>query len=233
MRAPSGPTAGARTRRRGRSLLASVPLDAERPDEPLHRAARDRDLRGELAVRSARVVQVAVVVRAVADAGARRIGEAHLRATLRRHRDAVRARERAEVLIERPVLLHHEDQVIEVHDAGRGVERAERIGDRLRRGRVEQRSAVDAERGSLGRDREPVGHEERQRDRARPRIRTGSARAGVGDDWACERASGGSAREPTHAAATRPATTTAAAVRARRGERPMERPTGWGSIGRW
>ena len=198
MRAPSGPDVVLGHGGSVGVLLAPVALDAERAHEPVHAAAGDRDLRGELAVRPAGVEQVAVVVGPVADAGLRRVGHADARPAVRVHRDAVGAGERAEVVIERAVLLHDEHEVVEVHDAGGRVERAERVGHRLQARRRSQRPAIDADRGALGRDREPVGHEERQRQlagRAGPHRRRGSL------------ARGGRARpHATHAAATmRPA----------------------------
>ena len=63
----------------------------------------------------------------LARAGRRGIRKAHRRYALGVHRDAVGAGEGAEVMIERPVLQHDEDQVVEVHDAGGRVERARAI----------------------------------------------------------------------------------------------------------
>ena len=111
-----------------------------------------------------------------------RVRQADLRAALRVHRDAVGAGERAEVVIERAVLQHDEDQVVEVHDAGGRVERARAIGRRLQVWRRAQRPQVD-----------PLGA------RARGRVRSrGSARPAR--RWARSTPSRRARRPPTRSA---------------------------------
>ena len=72
--------------------------------------------RASAAVRPAAVDVARIVVR-VAAAAVRRIGDADRRHAVL-HRDAVRARERAEVAVEGAVLLHDHDHVLDLVDAG-------------------------------------------------------------------------------------------------------------------
>ena len=81
-------------------------------DEPVHPPAVHVDGRVALRVRPALLELRPRVVRREAPAGDRVVGAD--RRTAVPHRDPVRAGERAEVVIERPVLLHDEDQVLEV-----------------------------------------------------------------------------------------------------------------------
>ena len=75
------------------------------------------------AVRSADDEVAVVDVRALAPARGRR--QAGVRDPVR-HRDPVRARKRAEVLVERPVLLHDHDHVLDLLEAGQRRRRAAR-----------------------------------------------------------------------------------------------------------
>ena len=85
-------------------------------DEAVHRAAVHVGHRVGLAVRPAAVTVGFVMVGA--GAPALRVGHAH-RGHPVPHRDAVGPRERAEVAVERPVLLHHDDHVLDLVDARR------------------------------------------------------------------------------------------------------------------
>ena len=159
-----GRAARARRRLRAGGLVgmphADVPLDLERSQEPVHAPTVDIR-RGRLrAVRSAAVHRVAVVVRTPARTV--RIGHARRERPVGLAWDAVGAREGPEVVIERPVLLDDEDQVIEVHDPGIGVDRPERVQHLGGRGRVRQRSGVDPQRRPVGQHRVLIGEQERQ-----------------------------------------------------------------------
>ena len=78
-------------------------------------------------------------------------------------------------------------------------------------GRLAQRAAIDALGCPFGRDREPVGHQERQR-HLPGRLRSRPRRVGEGSRDRGVRPLGGSAPAETQAAATRAATSTRAAV---------------------
>ncbi len=140
---------GLRTRLLVGVLVAPVADHAPGFHESVHRTAVDRDRAAHLAMRAALIDEVRVVVRAMAPA-LDWVRQAHLRAALRVHRDAVGAGEGAEVVIERPVLQHDEDQVVEVHDAGGRVERARAVGHRLQVWRRAQRPKVDPLGGERG-----------------------------------------------------------------------------------
>ncbi len=93
-------------------LVRRIPL----PDEAVHRAATDVGDRVGLAVRAAAVHVGPVAIRA--GAPARRIRHADRRHPVA-HRDAVRPGIGPEVGVERPVLLHHDDHVLDLVDARR------------------------------------------------------------------------------------------------------------------
>ena len=126
-------------------LVAPVADHAPSLDEAVHRPAVDRDLAADLAVGASLIDEVGVVIRAMTRAGPRRVRQACLRAAVRVDREAVGTGERAEVVIERPVLEHDEDQVVEVHDARGRVERTRTVGRRPELGRRTQRPLVDPE----------------------------------------------------------------------------------------
>ena len=105
-------------------LGAAVADLAQRTYEPVHLAAVDRDPRALFAVRSALIERFSVVVGPAART--LRIGHTRLEATVREPRDAVGTGERAEVVIERAVLLHDEHEVVDVLDAGRRVDASRR-----------------------------------------------------------------------------------------------------------
>ena len=112
-----------RLRRRQRALGRVDVQPAELPtaglgarDEPAHAAAGDVAHRVDVVVRPAEVLVAPAVVRPVA-AAAERVGHADVL------RDAVRAGVRAEVGVERPVLLHDHDDVPDLVDAGRTAQR--------------------------------------------------------------------------------------------------------------
>ena len=111
-----GLTPGAWTRppaRLPRVHLAGGGDRLERPDRSLHRPTVDGDPRCRLIVRSTLVVHVRVVIRPLTGTG--RVGDAHADVAVP-PRETVGAGERAEVVIERAVLLHDEDQVVQVLD---------------------------------------------------------------------------------------------------------------------
>ena len=90
-------------------------------DEPVHLAAVDVGDCRDRVVRPSRVAVVAVVVWTLADAryGVR---DAAREPPRRRSGQALSARERAEVGVERPVLLHHHDDVLDLVDALLGID---------------------------------------------------------------------------------------------------------------
>ena len=106
-----------------------------------------RDRGAVLTVRASGIELIHVVVGATARA--LRIRDAGLEPPVRETRDAVRAREGAEVVIERAVLLHDEDQVLEVVDTPSRVDRAHRVvvfitdGRRTGRGERHRQHADD------------------------------------------------------------------------------------------
>ena len=95
-------------------------------DEAVHRAAVDVADRVEPGVRAAEVAVARVVERP--DATAARVGHAHV------SWDAVRARIRAEIGVERTVLLHDHDDVLDLVDALRNGCAARHDGRRRSRG---------------------------------------------------------------------------------------------------
>ena len=99
----------------GRVVTRPHPAGPGRPREPVHGPAVDVTLGRDLVVRTAPVDQRRVVVRAHASADAGN-GHAHGRHAAT-HRDPVGAGEGAEVIVERPVLLHHDDHVADLVDA--------------------------------------------------------------------------------------------------------------------
>ena len=107
----------------GRIAQAEVLQRAERLDVAVHAPTVHVDQRGAGGVRSPGVVDVRVVVRRAAHTTGERIGHAHIERTIIVARDAVGTREGAEVVVEGPVLLHHEHQVVDVAEAQRRVDR--------------------------------------------------------------------------------------------------------------
>ncbi len=130
-------------------LHASVADPAERPHESVHLAAADGDPRRDLAVRARLVDRVRVVERAMADTRSVGIRVAHIDVALRIPGEPVRTWERAEVVVEGPVLHHHEDQMIQVEDARLRVDRTVGVGQRAGTRRVLQERRVDAARGRV------------------------------------------------------------------------------------
>ena len=108
---------------RGRVLRARRAGATEGADVAVHAAAVHGDPRGPEAVRTADVELVPVVVGPSAAADLR-IGDADRERSVRPRRQAVRPGERTEVVVERAVLLHDEDQVVDVGDARGRVDRA-------------------------------------------------------------------------------------------------------------
>ncbi len=105
----------------GMAVGARGALLVEHLDEAVHLPASHVPLRRLLPVRAADVVEAQVVVRpaTMARPGVRdTAGEL----TLRVARQPPRAREGPEVVIERPVLLHDEDQVVDVADPRSGID---------------------------------------------------------------------------------------------------------------
>ena len=121
-----------------RVLLAAPPprVLGDR-DEAVHPAAADVYGRVQLAVRAPGVQVVRVVIRLLADALGR-IGHAHGEAAVRRPREAVRAGVRAEVVIERTVLLHDHDHVLDLVDRAGGLRGLALRSRRRRRGQSER-----------------------------------------------------------------------------------------------
>ena len=124
------------------------------PDEPVHLAAVDvRDRFAEI-VPGAAVHQAGIVVRLVAALGAR-VGHAHGELAVLRG-NAVGSRVGAEERIERPVLLHDDDDVPDLADAGR---RADAEGGllvqpaRLVAASIAVTAAADPQRWTFGRCR--------------------------------------------------------------------------------
>ncbi len=117
-------------------VLAPVADLLQRPDEPVHPRAVSVDRRAHRSVGATRVEAVRVVVGPSTDTGLR-IGDADVDVAVRVPRESVRAGERAEVVIERAVLLHDHDDVGDVVDADVGIDRRIRGGHgyRRRRGR--------------------------------------------------------------------------------------------------
>ena len=170
--------------RHGRVFSHPLPLMRNARTNPFMRPPCDRDLRGELAVRPARVEQVRGRGRAGGRCRAAGSGTQTLGAAVLVHRDAVGARERAEVVIERAVLLHDEHQVVDVHDARRRVERTERVGHRLQPaelavGGCRPRSARARARSGSGRARGTASGLARRLDQP-ARSRSATGRRGVG-----------------------------------------------------
>ena len=95
------------------ALLARLGL----ADEAVHLAAVDVARRVRIVVRST-TVDVGVIDVGRHARAVRRIGHAHGRLAVL-HRDPVGARKRTEVGVERPVLLHDHDDVLDLVDAGR------------------------------------------------------------------------------------------------------------------
>ena len=89
-------------------------------DEAVHLAAVDVGDRRDRVVRPARVAVVAVVVGPLADVR-EGVWDAALEPPRRRSGQALGARERAEVGVERPVLLHHHDHVLDLVNALLGI----------------------------------------------------------------------------------------------------------------
>ena len=116
---------------------ASVADLLQRPDEPVHPRAVFVDRRAHQSVGTARVEPVRVVIGPSTDPGLG-VGDAHVDVALRVPRESVRAGERAEVVIERAVLLHDHDDVGDVVDADVGIDRRIRgsHGCRRRHGRA-------------------------------------------------------------------------------------------------
>ena len=134
------------------------------PDEPVHLAAVDVELRVSLAVRAPLLKLLRRVIRPDASSGDR-VGHADRRPAVA-HRDALGARERPEVVIERAVLLDDEHQVLEV--LLRLLELRQvgtRRGRSGRPGRAARRRAGQT-RGRGARGREHRGQRERDQDRA-------------------------------------------------------------------
>ena len=101
-------------------------------------------------MRAGLIDEVRVVVWRVAHAGMGRVGRAHRRHAVRVHRDAVGTGERPEIVIERTVLEHDEDQMVEVHDAGLRIDRPTGIVESCGRRGVEERRHVDPLRRQVG-----------------------------------------------------------------------------------
>ena len=160
-----------RTRRHVGVVVAVVLDDPQGVDEAVHASAVDRQLRTVLGMRPTLIERVPVVVRR--PAGPERIGLADVEGAVGTPGDPVGSRERPEVVVERAVLLHHEHEVIQVHDPRRRFERAVRIGDRLRRWRRLERGSIDSRGRPPGQDRVLVRHEERERHLAGRRGRDG------------------------------------------------------------
>ena len=125
-----GPASGLPARVVVGTVLAAVADLLQRPHVPVHLTAVLGDPRSDQPVRTAGVEQVRVVVRPLAMPGLG-IGDADVDVSVRVSREAVGAGERAEVVIERTVLLHDHDDVRDVVDADVGVDRW--IERRLRR----------------------------------------------------------------------------------------------------
>ena len=138
------------------------------PDEPVHLPAVDVQLRVTLAVGTPLLQLLMGVIRPYACSGDR-VGDADRRPPVP-HRDAVGARERPEVVIERTVLLDDEDQVLEVLlgllelrqvGTGRGrprrPRRARRRRARLSRPARGRRAGGCEHRGQDERDHEETG----------------------------------------------------------------------------
>ena len=113
-------------------------------DRAVHRAAVHVDDGGLLRVRSPLVEGVRVVVRPTAGRAAR-IGQARRERPVRSARDPVRAGERPEVVIERPVLLHDEDQMVDVVEPERRIHAVRPI--RPRNGAVDGRCRASGDAG--------------------------------------------------------------------------------------
>jgi hypothetical protein len=118
------------------------------PDEPRHAVVIDVEERIAVGVGSADVDELRIVERLHAS-HATRVGDADRRLAIG-HRDPVGSRKGAEIVVERPVLLHHDDHVLDLVDALRDRRMPGQAHAESKRGERERHGENDRE-GSAGR----------------------------------------------------------------------------------